>query len=93
MAATRDAEARHLTVSVVNRDPDRPSPARIGLGGHQADGLVMVHEVNGPGVDATNGPDHPGTVSERVREHPAGGGHVDIEFAPHSLSVLEISLA
>ena len=93
MAATRDAEARHLTVSVVNRDPDRPSRARISLGGHQAAGPVVVHEVSGPAVDATNGPDHPGTVSERVREHPAGGDHVDIELAPHSLSVLEIGLA
>ena len=53
----------------------------------------MVHEVNGPAVDATNGPDHPETVTERVREHPAKGDHVDIELAPHSLSVLEIGLA
>jgi alpha-N-arabinofuranosidase len=92
VAATRDAEARHLTVSVVNRDPDRPSQARISLGGHKADAPVVVHEVNGPAVDATNGLDHPETVSERVREHPADGDHVDIELAPHSLTVLEISL-
>jgi alpha-L-arabinofuranosidase len=93
VAASRDAEARRLTVSVVNRDPDRPSQARISLGGHKADGPVAVHEVNGPAVDATNGPDHPETVSEHVREHPAGGDHVDIEFLPHSFSVLEIGLA
>jgi alpha-L-arabinofuranosidase len=93
VAASRDAEARRLTVSVVNRDPDRASRARISLGGHKADGPVVVHEVNGPTVDATNGPDHPETVSERVREHAAEGDHVDIELAPHSLSVLEIGLA
>lgn len=93
VAASRDAEARHLTVSVVNRDPDWPSRARISLGGHKAGGPVVLHEVNGPAVDATNGPDHPDTVSERVREHPADGNHVDIELAPHSLSVLEIDLA
>jgi len=93
VAASRDAEARRLTVSVVNRDPDRPSQARISLGGHKADGPVVVHEVNGPAVDATNGPDHPETVTERVREHPADGDHVDLELAPHSLSVLEIGLA
>ena len=52
----------------------------------------MVHEVNGPAVDTTNGPDHPETVTERVREHPADGEHVDIELAPHSLTVLDISL-
>ena len=93
VAASRDAEARRLTVSVVNRDPDRPSQARISLGGHKADGPVVVHEVNGPAVDAANGPDHPETVTERVREHPADGDHVDLELAPHSLSVLEIGLA
>jgi alpha-L-arabinofuranosidase len=93
VAASRDAEARRLTVSVVNRDPDRPSRARISLGGHKADGPVVVHEVNGPAVDATNGPDHPETVSERVREHAADGDHVDIELAPHSLTVLEVGLA
>jgi hypothetical protein len=32
-------------------------------------------------------------VSERVRELAADGDHVDIELAPHSLSVLEIGLA
>jgi alpha-L-arabinofuranosidase len=89
----RDAAARHLTVSVVNRDPDRPSQARISLGGHQASGPVVAHEVNGPAVDATNGPDHPETVSERVRQHRAEGDYVDIELAPHSLNVLEIGLA
>jgi alpha-L-arabinofuranosidase len=93
VAATRDAEARHLTVSVVNRDPDRPSKARISLGGAKADGPVVVHEVNGPAAGATNGPDHPETMTEHVRRHPADGDHVDIELAPHSLSVLEVGLA
>jgi len=93
VAASRDAEARRLTVSVVNRDPGQPSQARISLGGARAEGPVVVHEVNGPAVDATNGPDHPDTVSERVRRHPADGDHVDIELAPHSLNVLEVALA
>jgi hypothetical protein len=53
----------------------------------------VAHEVNGPAVDATNGPDHPETVSERVRQHRAEGDYVDIELAPHSLNVLEIGLA
>lgn len=32
-------------------------------------------------------------LAEHFREYPADGDHVDIELAPHSLSVLEIGLA
>jgi alpha-N-arabinofuranosidase len=92
VAASRDADARHLTVSVVNRDPAEPSRVRISLGGAKADGPVVVHEVNAQAVDATNGPDHPEAVSERTRQHQADGDHVDIELSPHSLHVLEVDL-
>jgi alpha-N-arabinofuranosidase len=92
VAASRDTAGRNLTVSVVNRDPDRAATTRIDLGGFKLNGPVVVHEVNGPGVDATNSEDSPDVVTERSWELAADGDHIDIDLSPHSYHLLEVQL-
>ena len=69
----RDDGGRELTIGVVNRDRDRAHAATIDLGGAAATGELLVSEVNGPTVDATNSFEHPDR-GRRPRAPAAGLG-------------------
>jgi alpha-N-arabinofuranosidase len=92
VAASRDAESRQLTISVVNRDPERELATRIRLGDAAATGTMTVHEVNGSGPEAANSFARPQDVSVNTSKHEVGGEHIDISFAPHSFTLLEVDL-
>jgi alpha-N-arabinofuranosidase len=93
VAASRDAESRRLTISVVNRDPERTLATRIRLRDAAATGTMTVHEVNGSLPEAANSFAHPDDVSANISKHEVGGEHIDISFAPHSFTLLEVDLA
>src|SRR5262249_52045898 len=91
--ATCDEGGRALTIGVVNRDRDRPHTATIDLGTAKAMREVLVSEVNGPDVNATNSFEHPSRVGVREHRRPATGHHLEYEFPAHSVSVLRVALA
>ena len=93
VAATRDPAARRLTISVVNRDPERELATRIRLQGAEAAGTMTVHEVNGDKPDAENSFEHPDNVAVRRTQREVRGGDIDVSFAPHSFTLLEVTLA
>jgi alpha-L-arabinofuranosidase len=90
---TRDPAAQRLTVSVVNRDPDRALATRIGLQGAIATGTMTVSEVNAAKPDAVNSFGQPDNVAVRRAVREVHGSHLDVTFAPHSFTVCEVSLA
>lgn len=92
VAASRDPDARHLTVSVVNRDPERTLPTRIDLFGAEVDGTMIVHEVNGPDPEATNTFEAPDAVTVRRHEQAVKGAGIEVAFPPHSFTTLEVGL-
>jgi len=92
VAATRDPERSRLTVSVVNRDPVQALPTRVRLLDAEATGVMTGHEVNGDGPQAVNSFAHPDAVTVRRLKHEVTGGHIDVTFAPHSFTVLEVNL-
>lgn len=93
VAATRDHGRGRLTLSVVNRDPGQPIATRIRLLDAFATGIMTVHEVNGDGPQAASSFARPGAVSVHTSKREVSGGHLDVTFAPHSFTVLEMSLA
>jgi alpha-L-arabinofuranosidase len=93
VAASRDAESRRLAISVVNRDPERELATRIRLLDAPVTGAMTVHEVNGSGPEAANSFAHPEDVSVNTAKREVGGEHIDISFAPHSFTLLEVDLA
>jgi alpha-L-arabinofuranosidase len=93
VAATRDPGRTRLTVSVVNRDPGQALATRIRLLDAEAAGVMTVHEVNGDSPEAVNSRAHPDAVTARHFKHEVTGGHIDVTFAPHSFTVLEVQLA
>ncbi len=92
VAATRDAAAGRLTISVVNRDPDQAVATRVQLRGAQATGTMTVHEINGDGPASVNSFEHPGDVSAHNSKQEVSGNHVDVVFSPHSVTILEVQL-
>ena len=54
---------------------------------------MTVHEVNGDNPDAINTFARPNAVSVRNSKHEVEGDQVDITFAPHSFTLLEVPLA
>ena len=91
--ATCDEAGRQVTVGVVNRDRDHHHAATIDLGGAKVAGEVLVSEVNGPDVEATNSFEHPDRVGVREGRRPAAGHHLEYDFPAHSVTVLRIPLA
>jgi alpha-L-arabinofuranosidase len=89
-AATRDAAGRRLTLTVVNRDRDTGHAATIQLAGGTVAGGVLVSEVNGPDVGATNSFEHPRVVDVQERRLEAAGARFEYGFPPHSVTVLRI---
>ena len=92
VAATRDPGRGRLTVSVVNRDPGQALATRIRLLDAEATGVMTVHEVNGDRPESVNSVEHPDAVRVHRSKREATGGHIDVTFAPHSFTVLEVSL-
>ena len=93
VAATRDADASRLTISVVNRDPDQAAATRVLLRGAQATGTMTVHEINGRGSASVNSFEHPSDVNAHNSKQEVSGEHIDAVFAPHSFTILEVQLA
>ena len=93
VAATRDAQSRRLSVSVVNRDPDQALDTRIRLDGAQAAGPLVVHEVTGDRPEASNSAAQPDAVTAVKAKREMNGGELDIRFPPHSFTLLEVQLA
>ena len=54
---------------------------------------LLVSEVNGPDVDATNSFEHPDRVGVREHRRPVSGHRLEYEFPAHSVSVLRVRLA
>ena len=93
VAATRDAEGRQLTISVVNRDPGQALDTRIHLTGARAAGPVVVHEVTGDSPEVSNSATEPDVVTTVSTKRDVGGGDLDLRFPPHSFTLLEVQLA
>ena len=93
VAATRDAEGRRLTVSVVNRDPGQALDTRIQLAGAHAAGPVLVHQVTGDSPAAMNSLAEPDQVTTVSTKRDVSGDAFDARFAPHSFTLLEVQLA
>ena len=93
VAATRDPERGRLTVSVVNRDPDRAIPTRVRFHDAKATGVMTVHEVNGDNPNAVNTFARPEAVGVHNAKREVEGEQVDITFAPHSFTLLEVPMA
>ncbi len=93
VAATRDPERSRLTVSVVNRDPDQAIETRVRLHDAKVTGVMTAREVTGDSPDAVNTLARPDAVSVRNSKREVEGEHVDVTFAPHSFTLLEVPLA
>jgi alpha-L-arabinofuranosidase len=93
VAATRDTAAERLTISVVNRDPDRELATRVRLQGAEAAGTMTVHEVNEDKPDTVNSFDQPDNVAVCRTQGQVSGSHLDVSFASHSFTLLEVTLA
>ena len=80
-------------MSVVNRDPGQAIQTRVRLQDAKATGVMTVHEVTGDSPDAVNTFARPDAVTVRNAKREVEGEHVDIAFAPHSFTLLEVPLA
>jgi alpha-L-arabinofuranosidase len=92
VAASRDRGARQLTISVVNRDPEQTLATRIQLHGARATGKMIAREVNGADPSVANTFEQPGQIATRGFDQRVKGDSVDIDFPPHSFTVLELEL-
>ena len=90
--ATCDAGGSRLTIAAVNRDRDRGHRASIELGDAAVKDDVLVAEVNGASVDATNSFETPRAVDVREARLTARGHRFEHEFPAHSISVLRLPL-
>jgi len=77
---------------VVNRDRDRGHRAAIELGDAAVKDDVLVAEVNGASVEATNSFEAPRAVDVRETRLTARGHRFEHEFPAHSISVLRVPL-
>jgi alpha-N-arabinofuranosidase len=93
VAATRDPQRGRLTLSVVNRDPHQAIETRVRLHDAKATGVMTVHEVTGDSADAINTFARPDAVSVHNSKREVEGEHLEITFAPHSFTLLEVPLA
>src|SRR5262249_24728703 len=77
--ATCDAGGTRLTLAVVNRDRDRPHRASVELGEAAVKDDVLVAEVNGASLDATNSFETPSAVDVRETRLAARGHRFEHE--------------
>jgi alpha-L-arabinofuranosidase len=91
-AATCDPGGTRLTIAVVNRDRDRAHRASIELGDAVVKDDVLVSEVNGANVEATNSFETPRAVDVRESRLSARDHRFEHDFPAHSISVLRVPL-
>jgi alpha-N-arabinofuranosidase len=91
VAASVDDARRKLTISVVQKLPDRPITARLALHGVRATGdeMVLSRLTGGQDLSAANTLDHPDRVGIETLRVKRGA---DITFPPASLTVLKMDL-
>ncbi len=92
-AATCDKDAREVTLAVVNRDRDQALTTMIHLGDRQAAPGIRVYEVSGATPQICNSFEQPHVVDIQARSLDLGGQHFEYIFPPHSLTLLELSIA
>jgi alpha-L-arabinofuranosidase len=92
VAATRDADGRRVTLTVVNRSPDAAIAAQVDVGPPPASGEAVVQLLDGPSPDSTNSFAEPDRVGVRTRLVPLAGGRLELDFPPHSFSCVALSL-
>ena len=90
--ATCDTSGSRLTIAVVNRDRDHGHRAAIELGDAVMKDDVLVAEVNGASVDATNSFETPRAVDVRESRLSARGHRFEHEFPAHSITVMRLAL-
>jgi alpha-N-arabinofuranosidase len=90
--ATCDPGGTRLTIAVVNRDRDRAHRASIELGDAVVKDDVLVSEVNGANVEATNSFETPRAVDVRESRLSARDHRFEHDFPAHSISVLRVPL-
>ncbi len=78
---------------MVNRDPEQTLATRIQLHGARAAGKMTAREVNGADPSVANTFEQPGQIATRGFDQRVKGDSVDIDFPPHSFTVLELELA
>lgn len=87
--ASRSQDGKKVFLMVINRHLDAALAAEVDLAGF-APRRARAWALTGPGVEATNESD-PGCVSVRERDlGPVRNGFV-VEFAPHSMTAIEMS--
>ena len=93
VAATRDAGASAVTLTVVNRSPDAAVRTRFEVGRPVAPPGVTMHLVHGESPDAVNTFERPDLVSVRTCPVAAAGPAFEVELPAHSFTCLEVPLA
>jgi alpha-L-arabinofuranosidase len=79
-----------LLVMVVNRDPRRAIHARVTVG-DAYDGSVTATTLTAPEPSSVNAPGEPPVIVQEERTDDMGGGTSAQTFAPHSVTVLELT--
>jgi alpha-L-arabinofuranosidase len=92
VAASRDADSRHVTLTVVNRSPDTAIATTIGTGAAVAPERVVVHVLNGPSPVSINSFAEPDLVGVQVHSVQSNDGQLELTFPPHSFSCVELHL-
>jgi alpha-N-arabinofuranosidase len=92
-SATCDPAGSRLTLAVVNRDRAQSHRTTIDLGEAAATGDVLLSEVNGPDVDATNSFETLHAVNVQERRLSVRGRRFEHDFPAHSITVLRVPLA
>ena len=90
VAATRDADGRRVTLTVVNRSPDAAVSAVVTTGRPLATNGAVVYLVDGPSPESKNSFAEPDLVG--VRTVHRQGTELELTFPPHSFSCVELTL-
>jgi alpha-L-arabinofuranosidase len=85
-------DKRTLTIGVVNRHPDAPIEAELGLVGVRAAATCMAETVSGPDVHARNSFEEPDLVGVAGSTWAADAVRPTYAFTPHALTMLTIPL-
>ncbi|HVB96160.1 MAG TPA: alpha-L-arabinofuranosidase C-terminal domain-containing protein [Chloroflexota bacterium] len=91
VSATRDGAAKNLTITVVNRDRERPIQTTIQL----VDSVVasgVAYVVDGPAPDAINSFEQPKLVDVAERRLSVSGSQFEHTFPAHSVTVLRLAI-
>jgi alpha-N-arabinofuranosidase len=93
VAASRDEAGKRLTLSVVNRSPERAIPTTLELGRAVNGNGSRIHSVAGPSPMAANSFAETNRVGVTTQPLEASGNRIEVVFPRHSISCLELSLA